>query len=218
MAGKDLYYDKYLKYKNKYLNLKNQIGGDITDSEKEYYEQSNDVTFPNIQIGNENEILAILECLRINKHLKRLTFQNISQILDNPLFEEVLLPSLSMIAINKEITHLNFIGNRQQNIQLEDKHILKLIKILKLCEFLEHINFTNNNITILGFNQLIYGLEEVNFNRNKDSTFKTNIVAHFEGNPILLVPIGNPLADTLRQRNELFILARDKTGIFAHII
>jgi hypothetical protein len=122
-----------------------------------------------------------------------------------------------MIAINKEITHLNFIGNIQQNIQLEDKHILKLIKILKLCEFLKHINFTNNNITILGFNQLIYGLGEVNFNRNKDSTFKTNIVAHFEGNPILLVPIGNPLADTLRQRNELFILARDNTGIFAHI-
>ena len=28
MAGKYLYYDKYLKYKNKYLDLKGQIGGD----------------------------------------------------------------------------------------------------------------------------------------------------------------------------------------------
>ena len=27
MLNKDLYYKKYLKYKNKYLNLQNQIGG-----------------------------------------------------------------------------------------------------------------------------------------------------------------------------------------------
>jgi hypothetical protein len=60
-------------------------------------------------------------------------------------------------------------------------------------------------------------LGEVNFNRNKDLTFKTNIVAHFEGNPILSVPIGNPLADTLRQRNELVIFARDHIGIIARI-
>jgi len=29
MPVKDLYYQKYLKYKNKYLNLRNLIGGDI---------------------------------------------------------------------------------------------------------------------------------------------------------------------------------------------
>ena len=39
MASKDLYYDKYLKYKNKYLNLKDQMGGVITDIEKFEYQQ-----------------------------------------------------------------------------------------------------------------------------------------------------------------------------------
>ena len=33
MTDKDLYYDKYLKYKNKYLDLKVQIGGTIWDIE-----------------------------------------------------------------------------------------------------------------------------------------------------------------------------------------
>jgi len=122
-----------------------------------------------------------------------------------------------MIATNKKITHLNFIENRQQNIQLADKHILKLIKILRLCQFLEHIDFTNNNITILGFKQLIYGLKDVKFNRTEDLTFKTNIAVHFESNPILLVPYGNPWTDTLRQLNELIIFARDNTCIIARI-
>jgi hypothetical protein len=43
MAGKDLYYDKYLKYKNKYLNLnlKNQIGGNwVVNSDNNTYTAS----------------------------------------------------------------------------------------------------------------------------------------------------------------------------------
>ena len=32
MSDKDLYYEKYLKYKNKYLNLQSQVGGTIIDA------------------------------------------------------------------------------------------------------------------------------------------------------------------------------------------
>jgi hypothetical protein len=47
MGDKYLYYDKYLKYKNKYLNLKDQIGGaewTISKSDKFYNAQSKDGT------------------------------------------------------------------------------------------------------------------------------------------------------------------------------
>ena len=32
MSDKDLYYEKYLKYKNKYLNLQSQVGGTTIDA------------------------------------------------------------------------------------------------------------------------------------------------------------------------------------------
>jgi hypothetical protein len=39
MKNKDLYYKKYLKYKNKYLNLRNLIGGDGDDNIPPYNEE-----------------------------------------------------------------------------------------------------------------------------------------------------------------------------------
>jgi len=217
MAGKDLYYDKYLKYKNKYLNLKNQIGGVITDSEKEYYEQSNDITFPNIQKGEENDIFHIIEYLKRNKNLKKLTFINIAQILDNPAFENLFLKDLRSYGIYQNITHLNFRGNKQQQIQLEDRHVEKLARLLTFYRDLEHIDLTNNNITKIGFEQLIIGLKDLNFNRTEDSNFIKNIEVHFEGNPIVLIPRNSPVADTVRLLREPVIFAREHAGITAYV-
>jgi hypothetical protein len=188
MVGKDLYYDKYLKYKNKYLNLKDQMGGVITDIEKFEYQQLEEVIFPNIQEGNEDEIYQIISYLKSNPNLKKLTFINIGQILDNPVFEEVFLKDLRSYGIYKKITHLNFRGNKQQNIQLENRHLTKLATLLTFYEHLEYIDLTNNNITNIGFYQFISGLKDLNFNRTEDLNFTKNIEVHFEGNPIVLIP------------------------------
>jgi hypothetical protein len=217
MVGKDLYYDKYLKYKNKYLNLKNQIGGDITDIEKEYYEQSDDVTFPNIQKGQENDIFHIISYLKRNKNLKKLTFINIAQILDNPAFENLFLKDLRSYGIYQNITHLNFRGNKQQKIQLEDRHVEKLATLLTFYKQLEHIDLTNNNITNTGFYQFISGLKDLNFNRTEDLNFTKNIEVHFEGNPIVLIPRNSPVADTVRLLREPVIFAREHAGITAYV-
>jgi hypothetical protein len=217
MAGKDLYYDKYLKYKNKYLNLKDQMGGVITDIEKEYYEQSNDVTFPNIQEGEENDIYHIIEYLKRNTNLKKLTFINIAQILDNPAFENLFLINLRSYGIYQNITHLNFRGNKQQNIQLEDRHVEKLARLLTFYRDLEHIDLTNNNITKIGFEQLIIGLKDLNFNRTEDSNFIKNIEVHFEGNPIVSTPRNSSVADIVRLQNEPVIFAREHAGITAYV-
>ena len=216
MTGKDLYYDKYLKYKNKYLNLKDQIGGVITDIEKFEYEQLEEVTFPNIQAGNEDEILTILEYLKINKNLKRLRFTNISQILDNQLFEPVLLPDLRSIGINKQITHLNFSGNKHQNIQLENRHMENLAKMLTFYEHLKHIDLTNNNITIEGFNQLIGTLTDVEFNKISTLKFKKDIRVDFIGNPIIDTR-GLDFRSILQQEQNLIRLVRNNLGIILRL-
>ena len=43
-----MYKEKYLKYKNKYLDLKGQIGGVITDEDKKRYTNDEEVIFPDI--------------------------------------------------------------------------------------------------------------------------------------------------------------------------
>ena len=190
MADKNLYYNKYLKYKNKYLDLKNQTGGVITRIEKFEYEQLEEVIFPNIQEGDENDILIILEYLKFNPNLKRLTFRNITQILDNPLFEAFFLPLLRDIFIKKNIEYLNISGNKEQNIQLEDRHIIILAKILKNCDYFEEIDLNNNNITIKGFNELISALQQSN----------EVISALQQGNDVKYVKVilkGNPIIDTI---------------------
>jgi hypothetical protein len=217
MAGKDLYYDKYLKYKNKYLNLKDQMGGVITDIEKFEYQQLEEVIFPNIQEGNEDEIYQIISYLKSNPNLKKLTFINIGQILDNPVFEEVFLKDLRSYGIYKNITHLNFRGNKQQNIQLENRHLTKLATLLTFYKQLEHIDLTNNNITNIGFYQFISGLKDLNFNRTEDLNFTKNIEVHFEGNPIVLIPRNSPVADTVRLLREPVIFAREHAGITAYV-
>ena len=190
MTGKDLYYDKYLKYKNKYLNLKDQIGGVITDIEKFEYEQLEEVTFPNIQAGNEDEILVILECLRINPHLKRLTFRNISQILDNPLFEAFLRKPLINIFLMKNIEYLNISGNN-----LFDRHIIILSEILKNGKDFKVIDLTNNNITIKGYPELISALP---YNTDTDKYVEVNL----KGNPIINTT-GLGWREILRRQQEL---------------
>jgi hypothetical protein len=190
MVDKNLYYNKYLKYKNKYLDLKNQTGGVITRIEKFEYEQLEEVIFPNIQEGDENDILIILEYLKFNPNLKRLTFRNITQILDNPLFEAFFLPLLRDIFIKKNIEYLNISGNKEQNIQLEDRHIIILAKILKNCDYFEEIDLNNNNITIKGFNELISALQQSN----------EVISALQQGNDVKYVKVilkGNPIIDTI---------------------
>jgi len=56
MGGGDIYYEKYLKYKNKYLRLKNQIGGALPTGRKlTYYNPRpavRSITGYNLAIGN----------------------------------------------------------------------------------------------------------------------------------------------------------------------
>ena len=211
MAGKDLYYNKYLKYKNKYLNLKDQMGGVINGVEAEYYKEFQDVTFPNINDGNE--IFTILEYLKYNRNLTTLTFINLPQILDHDSFE-TFLPILRSISMKRSITHLTLSGNRAENIQLQDNHMDKLANILQFYSHLQHIDLTNNNITNIGFTQLINGLNDLNFNRIDGlQTFIRNINVDFRGNPI--IPRNNPSANNVQLITDLRNNAIDRAGIIA---
>ena len=59
MPVKDLYYQKYLKYKNKYLNLQNQIGGDdisiSTNDNTKIIDTTNSKPITNTETKNENK-------------------------------------------------------------------------------------------------------------------------------------------------------------------
>ena len=211
MAGKDLYYNKYLKYKNKYLNLKDQMGGVINGVEAEYYKEFQDVTFPNINDGNE--IYTILDYLQYNRNLTTLTFINLPQILNHASFE-IFLPILRSISMKRSITHLTLSGNRAENIQLQDNHMDKLARVLQFYSHLQHIDLTNNNITNIGFTQLINGLNDLNFNRIDGlQTFRRNINVDLRGNPI--IPRNNPPANNVQLITDLRNNAIGLAGIIA---
>ena len=158
MISDDLYKDKYLKYKNKYLDLKVQIGGAITDEDNHKYLNDESVTFPDIQAGNEDEIAHILNKLIDNQKLKSLTFENLPQILNSDSFNDVFLPALQNIFSNKQIEQLNISGNKEKNIYLYDGHISQLVNILMSCRYLKKIFLNRNKITIKGYISLIYAL------------------------------------------------------------
>ena len=158
MISDDLYKDKYLKYKNKYLDLKVQIGGAITDEDNHKYLNEEYVTFPDIQAGNEDEIAHILNKLIDNQKLKSLTFKNLPQILNSDSFNDVFLPALQNIFSNKQIEQLNISGDKDKNIYLNDDHLPKLVEILRLCQHLKKIFFNRNKITIKGYVPLITAL------------------------------------------------------------
>ena len=196
MADKDLYYDKYLKYKNKYLNLKNQTGGVITRIEKFEYEQLEEVIFPNIQEGDENDILTILEYLKFNPNLKRLTFRNITQILDNPLFEAFLRKPLINIFLMKNIEYLNISGNN-----LFDRHIIILSEILKNGKYFKLIDLTNNNITIKGYTELMSALPYRTVPSEDEYDPDKYLKLILKGNPILDTKGGS--RETIKRQQEL---------------
>ena len=116
--------------------------------------------------------------------------------------------------MKRSITHLTLSGNRAENIQLQDNHMDKLARVLQFYSHLQHIDLTNNNITNIGFTQLINGLNDLNFNRIDGlQTFIRNINVDFRGNPI--IPINNPLANNVQLITDLRNNAIDRAGIIA---
>ena len=184
MISDNLYKDKYLKYKNKYLVLKGQIGGVITDEDKQRYLNEESVTFPDIVSEHGDEILTILEYLKINKNLKSLTFENLPQILNSDSFNDVFLPELQNIFSNKHIEQLNISGDKEKKIYLNDDHLPKLVEILRLCKHLKKIYFNRNKITIKGYPLLMSALMDnaLTLKTLNDSKLYVSLI----GNPIIV--------------------------------
>jgi len=164
-----IYKEKYLKYKLKYLDLKGQIGGVITEDEKNNYLHNTNVIVP---ILTEFGDLSIFYHLQQNKNLKRLTFTNIRQIIElierNLYFKDTIYSNLEQ----KTITHLILSGN--SNSQIDNTHLKTLAEILAYYKNVTHINLTNNNFDIAELYKFIRYLRTHDFNNTLHITFSNS--------------------------------------------
>ena len=170
MQSKDLYYQKYLKYKNKYLNLQSQIGGANNASEINKLKKIN-LTTQNLQqnnIGDEG-IKELTEALKTNTTLTTLNLQQ------KNIGDEDIKALAEALKTNTTLTTLNL----QQN-NIGDEGIEALAEALKTNKTLKTLNLQQNNIGDEGVKKLAFILfNEFNITlKNIDLKFNDKITSN----------------------------------------
>ena len=163
MPVKDLYYQKYLKYKNKYLNLCNQLGGveysigysiDIKDNTiRIYYEGNDDKRFiSNLsnELNKPNITTIVLEDVIVYyfiiiRHLPQVSsFPNITKLIfdNNDLSsDDNIQYFVNLIKLFMNVTTLSF-----KNCQLTESSGETLrTELLKLPQKIVNIDLANNS-------------------------------------------------------------------------
>ena len=165
-----MYKEKYLKYKLKYLDLKGQIGGVITEDEKNNYLHNTNVIVP---ILTEFDDLSIFYYLQQNKNLKSLKFTNIRQIIESiksdPYFKNTIYNLLEHTTVESLILSGSY---TDLPINIEDIKILA--RVLSYYENVETIDFTNNMINIAELYKFIRFLRIYDFNYTLHITFSNS--------------------------------------------
>lgn len=132
-----LYYDKYLKYKNKYVNLKNQIGGALKESGSA--KESSRFT----------DVTTFLEELIREVHISRqkITMPDDSSALRHIPPSDILLQSIFNISSNEQLEnlyeYLNFIYLSIQ-AKMKNKHV-DYIKYNSILSRIHNLIIKNNN-------------------------------------------------------------------------
>ena len=156
MPVKDLYYQKYLKYKNKYLNLCNQVGGggysidikdktitiDYTEETSDFsVEKLNNPIITTIKLKNVmnyyNSIFPKLEEASLFTHITTLIFD------DNDLSEIFIVDFiLNLIDLFTNVSNFSF-----EKCSLTEKTAKYLYdQLLNLRRQITNINVKNNNL------------------------------------------------------------------------
>jgi Ran GTPase-activating protein (RanGAP) involved in mRNA processing and transport len=170
MLVKDLYYQKYLKYKTKYLNLLSQTGGallfitetegnTITINNKESVgsrafsvEELNKPGITTIKLENVMEYSDIVHILTAQD------FSNINTLIfdgnDLSTIDNVNL-IVSIIKLFKNVLNLKFNKNN-----IDDKGAEALAELLKVNSTIEILNLNENNIGNKGINALAEALKK----------------------------------------------------------
>jgi hypothetical protein len=149
MPVKDLYYQKYLKYKTKYLNLLSQTGGapspifitekgDTITINNEAIKESRPFSVEELQNSNIETTTIKLENLIENKHIFHIlrdqaqAFPNIKKLIfdGNDLSTHANVDLIvSIIRLFENVSHLSFNNCRLDNITCEN--LLKKLNALK---------------------------------------------------------------------------------------
>ena len=135
MKNKDLYYQKYLKYKNKYLNLRNLIGGDGDDNIPPYNEEG--------QFKREIDLKNSIYLISYNQKYKS-GFRNIKYILNE-------LTNNNTIQTVK-IDNLNALYD---DFYIRLSVFYKLIHLLHFPSHITRLIFDGNDLSKLGIINLI---------------------------------------------------------------
>ena len=155
MQSKDLYYQKYVKYKNKYLNLLNQIGGGsfsittdniiIIDYTVEISDFSvEELNNPNITTIKLNNVMMYYNSI-FPKLLKALPFTHITTLIfDNNDLSTIVNVDfiLNLIDLFTNVSNFSF-----DTCNLTEKTAKYLYyQLLNLRQQITNINLTNNNL------------------------------------------------------------------------
>ena len=127
MEVNDLYYNKYLKYKNKYINLQSQIGGD-------------GITASGVQFLDEEKKNAIQVINDMKVYYDTLNEKSIQNQLEKIINEQ----NTKQIQIINEILWYNIVNNI--NLSLTDKEIYSQMrtKVLLTHKYYIEKNIINN--------------------------------------------------------------------------
>jgi hypothetical protein len=165
-----MYKEKYLKYKLKYLDLKGQIGGVITEDEKNKYLHDTNVIVP---ILIDFDDLSIFFYLQQNKNLRSLQFTNIRQIIENIKSDSHFKDTIYDLLEHTTVKSLILSGS-YTDLPINIKDIKILARVLSYYENVETIDFTNNMINIAELYAFIRFLRIYDFNNKLHITFSNS--------------------------------------------
>jgi hypothetical protein len=129
MQNKNLNYEKYLKYKNKYLNLMNQIVGGRGDGDKSCIkitpaDNSDDIITVNINIFNNN-LNGIFQSFQLEENENNIVVELtnfycgiLCTFLLNNLEEDAILFYKTVVSKNEEVA--NAVLEEFRNVTLND--------------------------------------------------------------------------------------------------
>ena len=142
MPVKDLYYQKYLKYKNKYLNLCNQLGGggySITKTGNTitiYYEGNDDRTYE-INNNNTREFISNLPNELNNPNIITIKLEGVVHLY------YFIIRHLQKVSSFPYITTLIFDNNDLSF----DADIILIVNLIRLFTNVTTLSFKNCNLT-----------------------------------------------------------------------
>ena len=117
--------------------------------------------------------LGIFVYLKINENLKKLTFTNISQIIEKIENETNFKTAIYNHLEQTNVTHIILSGSNDSKIT--DKHLKTLATVLSYYENIQHIDLTNNEFNISDLYKFIRYLRVYDFNHTLNVTMSNPI-------------------------------------------